>query len=151
MNIETIRAELANVAALAAQLRAMQAATTRETELQRKLVQLEAQQADLDRAAAFKAAAVARYKNIRIVGLGKASARMDDYAIHYNAYEADLLTMEPVLKSGKQSLSGPSPELYAAVLANPSLLPPAILALHTDPDTAVRRYQQDKSRGYCNA
>ena len=147
-NLEAVKAELTTITPLADQLRAMQAAVTREADLKRKLAQLEAQQADADRAAAAKAASIARFQNIRIVGTGKGSPRMDSYTIHYSERVADMLTMEPILRPGKQSLTGPTPELYAAVLADPSVLPAAVLALDADPDTAVRRYCRDRARGY---
>jgi hypothetical protein len=146
--IAAVKAELSTVTPLADQLRAMQAAVSREAELVAKLAQLEAQQAAEDRAAAKKAAAIARFQDIRIVGTGKGAPRMDNYAIHYSERTADLMTMEPVWRPGQQSLTGPTPELYAAILAEPSVLPPAIRALDADPDAAVRRYISDKARGY---
>lgn len=147
-HIAAVKAELSTVSALADQLRAMQAAVAREADLKRKLAQLEAQQADADRAAALKAAAVARFTNIRIVGTGKGSPRMDDYTIHFSQRATDPMSGELIVSPGKQSLRGPTPELYAAVLAEPSVLPAAIRALDADPDAAVRRYCGDKARGY---
>ncbi|CAN7509037.1 hypothetical protein LJR290_003444 [Variovorax sp. LjRoot290] len=147
-HIAAVKAALSTVTPLADQLRAMQAAVTREADLKRTLANLEAQQAEAERAAANNAAAIARFQNIRIVGTGKGNPRMDNYTIHYNERAADLLTMQPVWRPGEQSLTGPTPELYAAVLADPSVLPPAIRALDADPDAAVRRYFGDKARGY---
>ncbi|MGR4871753.1 hypothetical protein ACIPRI_23145 [Variovorax sp. LARHSF232] len=150
-HIAAVKAELSTVTALADQLRAIQAAVAREADLKRKLTQLEAQQADADRAAAGKAAAVARFQNIRVEGTGKGNPRIDDYTIHYTASHWDSMLGEQVRRPGKQSLTGPTPELYAAVLADPSVLPAAILALDADADAAVRRYCRDKARGYVSA
>lgn len=146
--IAAVKAELSTVSTLAEQLRAMHAAVAREGDLQRKLAQLEAQQADADRAAEAKVAAVARFQNIRITGAGKGHPLMDDYAINYVETSSDLMTMQPVQRPGKQSLTGPSVELYAAVLANPEVIPAAIRTLHADPDQAIRLYVRGKARGY---
>ncbi len=146
--IDAVKAELSTVTPLADQLRAMQHALKREAELVAKLKQFDAQQADADRAAARKAAAITRFKNIRITGTGKGSPRMDDYTITYNVLATDFETKELVLRPGRQSLAGPAPDLYTAILADPSVLPAAIRALDADPDTAVRRYCGDKARGY---
>lgn len=146
--IKDIKAELTTVTPLADQLRAMQHALKREAELLAALAKLEAQQADAERAAAAKAANVRRFQNIRVTGAGKGHPLADDYAIHYTETTADLMTMQPVQRAGKQSLTGLTQELYAAVLADPSVLPAAILALDADPDAAVRKYVRIKARGY---
>lgn len=146
--IDAIQAELSTVKPLADQLRAMQAAVAREAVLLRKLAQLDAEQIEADRASARKAAAISRFRDIRITGTREGSPRMDSYTIHYNERSADLLTMKPVWTTGQQSLRSPTPELLVAVLAEPSVLPSAIRALDADPGTAVRIYWADKDRGY---
>jgi hypothetical protein len=146
--IAAIEAELSTVTPLADQLRAMQAAVARESELRAKLAQLEAKQTEAERAAARQAASVQRFRNISIRGTGKGSPLMDDYTISYLEVAADLLTMQPTMRPGRQSLTGPSPELYAAVLAQPDCLPAPIRALDDDADAAVRKYCAGKRRGY---
>jgi ABC-type transporter Mla subunit MlaD len=146
--ITAIKAELSTVAPLADQLRAMQAAVAREAELLAILSRLEAQRIEADRAATLKAANIARFQNISIRGAGKGHPLMDDYTINFSETVSDMLTMMPIQRAGKQPFTGPSTELYAAVLADPEILPSAIRALDADPDAAIRMYVRGKARGF---
>jgi hypothetical protein len=146
--IAAIKAELSTVTPLADQFRAMQAAVAREEELLYVLAQLRAKQAEADRAAAQLSANVGRFSSISIKGTGKGNPLMDDYTVSYLEVGADVLTMEPTTRQGAQSLTGPTPELYAAILAQPDCLPAAIRALDDNPDAAVRMYCAGKRRGY---
>lgn len=152
INLAAARTKLANVAALAEQHRALAAAATEAERLEAEIADLEeraAKEADRDAAAAK---AIGKYRNLRI------SPRKDqdmsghpamlDYLVQYERTVSDALTMQPVEVSEAAPLLSCSLDLYAAVLAQPEVLPLAIRLLAETPDAAVRAHAAHKRRGY---
>ncbi|HSD35922.1 MAG TPA: hypothetical protein VLC92_00340 [Rhodocyclaceae bacterium] len=146
-SINALKGRVAEAQVLADQFAAMKAAADYVTvKAPAELAHLEARLASAQEAEQMAADTLARYTVTR-VETHEGGSLLASRTVHFIERCADM-DGRPSTREGAMALVGLTPELWAAVVANPRVLPADIRALHGDADSALRIWIGHRLRGY---